>query len=210
MEESLSLEDFKKIFLSIEKKLQDNKEYLSKLDSFIGDGDHGLTITRGFKNVVEIIETDNFNSISELLILIGAKLTSTMGGVSGVIFGTLFKAMGEVITQKEYVSLADLYHMFLAALEKIKQVGKAKPGDKTMIDSLEPAVMKLNEMLKTKIPLKDAVFQMAKAAEQGAISTKNMIALKGRAKFLGERSIGYQDAGATSFYLILNTMYEAI
>jgi dihydroxyacetone kinase-like protein len=210
MENKLVLEDFKKILTNTEKCFRKNKEYLSKLDSFVGDGDHGLTISRGFKGVLEIIDKEEYRSVSELLKLSGTKLTSIMGGVSGIIFGSLLKAMGKSSEGKEEIDLEGFYAMFQGALDEIQKVGKAKPGDKTIVDSMDPAVTKLKEMIEKEEKLKIAILEMAEAARKGAESTRQMIAKKGRAKFLGERSIGYQDAGATSFYLMLETIAEAI
>jgi dihydroxyacetone kinase phosphoprotein-dependent L subunit len=210
MKEYLNLEDFKIILFGIEKRLSANKEYLCKLDSFIGDGDHGLTISRGFKNAVDIIEQGKYKSISELLIMFGNRLTSTMGGASGIIFGILFKSMGEAVPENKIINLEDFNKMLEAAMQKIMQFGKAAPGDKTILDSMGPALKRTKELLVEKISMKDALLEIVRAAEQGAIATKDMIASRGRAKYLGERSIGYQDAGATSFYLILSAVYESI
>ena len=162
MKEYLNLEDFKIILFGIEKRLSANKEYLCKLDSFIGDGDHGLTISRGFKNAVDIIEEGKYKSISELLIMFGNRLTSTMGGASGIIFGLLFKSMGETIPENKTVNLEDFNKMLDAAMRKIMQFGKAAPGNKTILDSMGPALIRSEELLGEKISLKDALLEIVK------------------------------------------------
>jgi len=208
--EKLNLNDLERIILNINNNIQNNMIYLSELDSTIGDGDHGVTIARGFRNVIEAINKKEQKNISELLIDVGNVLSSSMGGVSGIIFSNLFKAMGTTNTDNESISLDDLYNMFYSALEKIKEVGGAKVGEKTIIDSMEPAVEELKVAANNRDTIKNAFLKMTDAAKKGAESTKGMIAKKGRARYLGERSIGYQDAGATSFYIIIKSIAEVL
>jgi len=210
IEDKLELNDFIKIIKNINITIQDNIKYLSELDSVVGDGDHGITIARGFKNVIKKIEEDNPESISDLLKKVGLTLISSMGGSAGPIFGSFFTEMAKKSEGREYVNLQVLYDMFLAVLNNEANLGDAKPGDKTMIDSLDSAVKSLKGSVDCKLSIKEALKIASHAAEKGAISTKEMIAKKGKSRYLAERSLGYQDAGATTMYLIIKAMYESI
>ncbi|MBN1691267.1 MAG: dihydroxyacetone kinase subunit L [Dehalococcoidia bacterium] len=209
MKEDLKLNDFRNIFLAGRETLTANRNYLCELDSVIGDGDHGITISSGFEKIVKTIEGRDFTDSAELLKAAGASFMSTVGGTTGPIFGYLFIEMGnklKEISKGETITVGtdEFYIMAEAAMEKIMKLGGAKPGDKTMIDALYPAVNSLQQSVKERLALGQAFSLMAEAALSGAQSTKNLIAGKGRARYAGERAIGYQDAGATSLYLILN------
>lgn len=206
----LDIDDFKKIFININNIIKENVRYLSELDSHIGDGDHGITISRGFDNAVKKINECNPNTISELLKISGNALVFSMGGASGPIFGTIFLEMAKTSKNKEVINLMDLYDMFSASLEGVSKLGGAKPGDKTMIDSLYPAVNSLKDSISKNLTLRQSLYKMSTAAENGVLLTKDMIASKGRSKYLGERSIGYQDAGATTLFLIIKAIYESV
>ena len=210
MKDKLNLNDFIKVIKNISKTIQDNMNYLSKLDSTVGDGDHGITIARGFKNVTAKLEEDTPKEISSLLKKVGLTLISSMGGAAGPIFGSIFTEMARVAEGRQFTDLSTLYEMFNASLEKVSKLGGAKPGDKTLIDSLNLAVLSLKESISSSLSMKETLKNMTASAEQGMLSTKNMVASKGRARYLAERSIGYQDAGATSMYLIIKSIYEAI
>jgi len=207
----LDLEDFKKIIFRINENVEKNIEYLSKLDSVIGDGDHGITISSGFRSTVEKISEKDFTSISEFLKFVGNNFMSTIGGTTGPIFGYLFSEMGKTAEGlNEKISPDDLCLMFTNSLNKIMKIGGAKPGDKTMIDALYPAINSLKESISQKLSFKNSLDLMAEAAKKGAELTKEMIAIKGRARYLGERSLGYQDAGATSTYIIISAFFEIL
>ena len=210
MEDKLTLKDFTKIIKNINETIKENKNYLNKIDSFIGDGDHGTTISRGFNKSVEKLKEKETKNISELLNLSGFTLVATMGGAAGPLFGSVLQGMAKAAEGKDNINLGDLYKMFLSALEKVQKVGKANPGDKTMIDALYPAVESLKESIKEKLTIKNALRKASLAAEKGAESTKDMVAKKGKSRYHGERSLGYQDAGATTLTLIIKVMYEAI
>ena len=185
--------------------------FLSKLDTVIGDGDHGISIAKGFTSAVDRIEKTSPKNISDLLKITGTTITSTIGGVAGPVFGVLFSEMGKIIEpQKESVDIKDLYQMFSAALEKIMKLGGARPGDKTMVDALNPAVETLKKYSLNSNNIKEALKEMADAAKKGAESTKNMVATKGRARYSGERSLGYEDAGANTIFFILKSFYDSV
>ncbi|MES0342012.1 MAG: dihydroxyacetone kinase subunit DhaL [Candidatus Humimicrobiaceae bacterium] len=210
MKEELNLEDFRKIINGINKTIQENKIFLSELDSFIGDGDHGITLAKGFTKVMEDLKISDPSNISDLLQATGKSLIATIGGVTGPIFGTLFTEMGKALdTGKQSVDISDLYNMFSKSLNKIMAIGGAKPGDKTMVDALYPAVESLKDSSEKKVPLKQSFEDISTAAKKGAESTKEMVALKGRARYLGERSIGYEDAGANTIYFIFEVFRKS-
>lgn len=209
--EKLELSNFREMINSINSTLQENKMFLSKLDSVIGDGDHGISISKGFLNAVEKIEQQQPANISDLLKLTGNSIAVIIGGVTGPIFGTFFSEMGRSIeADKDSADINDLREMFTKALEKIMKIGGAKPGDKTMVDALFPAVQALKESSNKSNSIKEALLSMVSAAKTGAESTKDMVAVKGRSRYAGERSLGYEDAGANTIHLILKAMYETI
>ena len=210
MSEELNLDDLKKIIERIAATLDENSAYLSDLDSFVGDGDHGTTISRGFGEVVKKIKDNPLDDISSLLKTVGLTLISSMGGASGPIFGSIFTAMAKTVEGKYKINLKDLSNMFSDSLDKVMQIGGAKPGDKTLIDSLNPIVESLKDSSLKGLSLKDGVSLAEIAALKGAESTKDMVGKKGRSKYLGERSIGYQDAGATTMYLIMKSINDSI
>lgn len=208
--ENLALADFLRALASIENSIQQNKDYLCKLDSFIGDGDHGTTIARGFSRALKKVREEGPESISGLLKSIGFTLVSSMGGAAGPLFGSVFMGLADAAAGKDSIDLESLHAMFSASLEKVLKIGGAKAGDKTMIDALSPAVDSLKNSLEKGLGIEEAMANMSKAAKQGAASTKDMVARKGRSRYHGERSIGYQDAGATTMYLIIEAMHKSI
>lgn len=210
MTETLNLKDFKSIINIMNENIQTNITLLSNLDSVIGDGDHGLSISKSLKNAINAMNNENIDTISGLLKVIGRSILSSVGGVTGVVFGYFFIEMGKNLSpDKNEVNLEDIYFMLSKSLEASEKLGSgAKPGDKTMIDTFWPAVESLGNSTNRKSTLSDAFKEMAVAAERGALATKEMIAKVGRAKYLGERAIGYQDAGATSLYLILKSFSD--
>ena len=211
MVEKLTFEDFKRILNKVNETIQENKILLSKLDSVIGDGDHGITIAKGMESAMVKINETNPSNISDLLKTVGNTIIITIGGVAGPIFGSLFAEMGRKIeTTKDRVDIKDLYNMFKASLEKVMTIGTAKPGDKTMIDAFYPAVKSLEESVTLNKDIKEAFKKMVIVAKNGAESTKDMVASRGRSSYCGERSIGYEDAGANTVYFMLKAFYEAV
>jgi dihydroxyacetone kinase-like protein len=211
MENNLLLEDFKKIITGINNSIQENKILLCKLDSVIGDGDHGMTIAKGFDAVMEKIEKTRPANISDLLKTTGNAITVTIGGVAGPIFGSMFSEMGRAVSSDvQYADIKVLSSMFSASLAKIMKLGGAKPGDKTMVDAFFPAVKSLEDSAAEGISIKEALGRMVKAAKTGAESTKDMISSKGKSSYSGERSLGYEDAGANTVYFIIKAIYEEL
>ncbi|MFF7986138.1 dihydroxyacetone kinase subunit DhaL [Streptomyces sp. NPDC007901] len=174
-------------------------ERLTALDSPIGDADHGSNLQRGFKAVVAALEKDAPDTPGAVLALAGRRLISTVGGASGPLYGTLLRSTGKALGDAAEVSEAQLAEALRAGVDKVMALGGAAPGDKTMIDALVPAVDALG----------DGFGAARAAAEQGAEATTPLQARKGRASYLGERSIGHQDPGATSSALLVAALEEA-
>ena len=178
-----------------------------ELDSVVGDGDHGVTITRGFTAAKEAVSSCN-GTPEDLFAEMGDAMMAAMGGAIGPIYGTLFRAFSQAVSGKSRLSTEGLGDMFQQGLEEIKMVANVKEGQKTLVDALSPASAALRESAEKGFSPAEAMRQAACAAEEGAQATANMIARKGRARFLGEKSLGHQDAGATSLAELVRLMAE--
>lgn len=190
--------------------LRTNKQYLTDLDSPVGDADHGVNMDRGFTAVLGKLDSAEGQDAGAVLKLVATTLISTVGGASGPLYGTAFLRAGTALAGKNTVSLEDAAAAFDAAVEGIKARGKATTGEKTMLDALVPAQEALHRAASEGLPLHEAFALAADAAEQGAKATIPMLATKGRASYLGERSIGHQDAGATSSSLMLRAFADTL
>lgn len=188
--------------------LRENRDYLTQLDSPIGDADHGINMDRGFKAVLDKLPTVANMDIGSILKTVGTTLVSTVGGASGPLYGTAFLRAGMATSGKHELYEADVVGMLEAALEGIKARGKAQPGEKTMVDALAPALAAAKEAEAHNLGLSEILRRASDAAEAGMKATIPMLATKGRASYLGERSIGHQDPGATSSWLILKTLAD--
>jgi dihydroxyacetone kinase-like protein len=183
--------------------IADHKELLTELDSAIGDADHGINMHRGMTAVVTTLESESPGRPSELFKRTGMTLVSTVGGASGPLYGTAFLRMSATVGNAEELDGNDLAKLLRAALEGVVQRGMASPGDKTMLDALGPAVDALESAIADGQPLAEALDAAVRAAEEGRAKTIPMVARKGRASYLGERSAGHQDPGATSVTLLV-------
>ena len=191
--------------------VRDQRDYLTQLDSAIGDGDHGTNMNRGFEAVEKALAGQNGTvPPGRLLILAGKTLVSTVGGASGPLWGSALRAAGRSLGDAESFDAQELAGALDAAIAAVIDLGAATPGDKTMIDALMPAADALRNSLDSGVPLQVAVAAACAAAEEGARATVPMLARKGRASYLGERSIGHQDPGATSATLILRALERAV
>ncbi len=190
--------------------LQANKTYLTDLDSAIGDADHGTNMDRGFKKVMEKLPTVFDNDIGNILKTTGMTLISSVGGASGPLYGTFFMRSGMAIAAKEELSDEDLFTLLQAGVEGILQRGRPNLEDKTMYDAWAPALEAMQGALSTGMGTVEVLETAVAAAEQGMKNTIPLQARKGRASYLGERSIGHQDPGATSSYLMLNALLETV
>jgi dihydroxyacetone kinase-like protein len=185
--------------------VEDHRDQLTQLDAAIGDADHGANMSRGFTNVLAALETFEPAAVGDVLVKTGSTLMSTVGGASGPLYGAAFRAAGKVLTEPT-ASPQQLVEALHAATAAVTQLGAATLGDKTMLDALAPAVTALEEALFHGADLATATAAAAKAAEDGAHSTIPLQARKGRASYLGPRSIGHQDPGATSTALIFTAL----
>jgi dihydroxyacetone kinase-like protein len=185
------------------------KEYLTELDSAIGDADHGINMDRGFQAVTGKLPGLPGGDIGAALKSVGMTLVSTVGGASGPLYGTFFLQLGTATAGRDAIGLDDLVTALDAGIAGIQRLGKAELGDKTMLDTLLPARDALHEAAASGASLQDALARTTAAAEQGMLATIPLVARKGRASYLGERSAGHQDPGATSSYLLLKTAADA-
>jgi dihydroxyacetone kinase-like protein len=194
----------------IEASVRAEKDHLVQLDAAIGDADHGTNMTRGFEAVVQALAADNGSPPGKLLGLAGRTLVSTVGGASGPLWGSALRAGGRVLGDHSTFDGPQLVDVLAAALASVKDLGTASLGDKTMVDALEPAVDTLRERIAAGDTLTQALDDAAIAAEAGMRATIPLQARKGRASYLGERSVGHQDPGATSTALIMRALQRAV
>ena len=186
------------------------RDHLVQLDAAIGDGDHGTNMVRGFEAVVQALDPDGGSPPGKLLILAGRTLVSTVGGASGPLWGSALRSGGRVLGDQPNFDGGQLVEVLAAALASVKDLGTASVGDKTMVDALEPAVETLRARLAEGVALDRALEDAASAAETGMRATIPIQARKGRASYLGERSVGHQDPGATSTALIVRALQKAV
>lgn len=190
------------------KVLAENRDYLIQLDAAIGDADHGANMDRGFQAVKNKMPELSDKDIGTIFKTVGMTLLSTVGGAGGPLYGTFFIQAGTKTAGKMELTLEDWYIALDAALSGVIMRGKAELGDKTMVDALTPAVNALKLAVSNQEPIGKALMLSAEAAKKGMEETTPMVARKGRASYLGERSAGHQDPGATSTYLILKAAAE--
>ena len=182
------------------------KDYLSELDGAIGDGDHGVNMAKCFREVKKKLPEIQGKDFEGIIKAVGMVVLNSVGGAMGALYGTFFLRLAQASAGKTELSLGDLVQIFQAAEKGILEIGKATPGDKTLVDTLSPAVRALEKAADEHGSIEDALREFESAAKAGMESTKDMIAKMGRASRLGERTRGHQDAGATSCYLILRAM----
>ena len=190
--------------------IDNNAPEIEKLDQEIGDGDHIFNVQRGIKLVIELEPIIKHLSMSKALNQIAMKILSGIGGSSGALFGTLFMTMAKVSNIDDGIDYKKAINMFVDGVEAVKQRGNADVGEKTMMDVLIPVANCLKEGVEKDIDLKDLMRKTIETAEKGMLSTKNLLATKGRASFLGERSKGHIDPGARSSQLMIKTVCMSI
>ena len=193
---------------ALQQVYSENKEYLTDLDSAIGDADHGINMNRGFTNAIADLEKNQPEAIDAVLKTVAMTLIRTVGGAAGPLYGTFFLRASTTCAGKTELDSADVVALFEAGLGGVLQRGKAELKDKTMVDALTPAVEAMKNSLNNGSGLGQILEQGTAAAEKGMKDTIPLQARKGRASYLGERSIGHQDPGATSSYLMLKTATE--
>ncbi|MBS6005992.1 MAG: dihydroxyacetone kinase subunit L [Clostridium baratii] len=196
------------VLIKVSEKIDKNKEYLTELDAAIGDGDHGLNMSKGFKAVSDKLLSEEDDNIGNILKKTGMTLVSNVGGASGPLYGTAFMKAYMALKDKKEININDFLSALKLALEGIKSRGKSTEGEKTIIDALSPAIKSMEDSIKNGDSYIEVLEKGKDAALEGVEFTKTIKATKGRASYLGDRSIGHQDPGATSCFYILETIYE--
>jgi dihydroxyacetone kinase-like protein len=206
MSEMITPPQMYKAMVAICDTIEEQKEYLSDLDGAIGDGDHGVNMAKCFRLVKAKLNETPDEEFATIINNVAMVVLNSVGGAMGALYGTLFMRMSQASAGKTELGLNDLVEMFQAAETGILEIGQAKVGDKTLVDTLSPAVRSLEKDAKAGEPLPAALKNFEQAAEQGMLSTTDLVAQMGRSARLGERSRGHQDAGATSCCLMLKAM----
>ncbi len=208
MTQALSIDDARSMFLAVAADMIAAKDRLTKADQEIGDGDHGIGMARGFEAVQAKLETETFETLDSLLKAVGMTLLSSIGGAAGAVFGTLFRASAKTLAGRNSLDAESLAIMLAEGFTAIQARGGAKPGDKTMLDALGPASDAAAAAKGGS--LSDALTAAVAAAQAGTEATTDMIATTGKARSLGERSVGHRDPGAISTTLILESMVKFV
>ena len=203
---SLSTEQTRDMMLQVADAIIEAEPILTDADRALGDGDHGTGMKRGMTAVKEALDGQEFESVDKVLGGVGSAMMSSMGGASGAIFGTLFRTGGKAAKGEATLESAHLGPILTSGLEAIMKRGGAKPGQKTMIDALDPAATMAAEV--SDLPINEALAAIAEAAEAGKEASTAMKATMGRAKTLGEKSVGLPDAGAISVAVIFVAMRD--
>ena len=190
--------------------LEQEKIYLSELDGAIGDGDHGVNMAKCFREIRKKLPDIRDQDAAGILKNVGMVVLNSVGGAMGALYGTLFLRLAQQAAGKTELELSDLVAMFQAAEKGVRELGKAEVGDKTMLDTLAPAVRALEQAAQAGDSLAKALADFEAAARCGMESTRDLVAKVGRASRLGERTRGHQDAGATSCYFILRAFARAV
>ncbi len=189
--------------------IEQEKKSLSDLDGAIGDGDHGVNMAKCFREVKKKLSDCEDSDFGGLFKQVGMVVMNSVGGAMGALYGTFFLRLSQSASGKAQLDLDDWVQMLQAAEKGILEIGKASPGDKTLVDTLTPAVRALEKAQKDGAALPEALRDFQTAAEQGMLSTRGMVARMGRASRLGERTRGHQDAGATSCFFILKALAQS-
>ena len=189
-------------------KIIEEKDYLTELDRPIGDNDHGINMAKGFTEVKKKLPSLKGQDLGSIFKTVGMTLVSTVGGSSGPLYGTAFMKMGMSLTAKKEMSIAEFLTAFKAGVEGVGQRGRSTTEEKTMLDAMVPALKAMEAAFERGQDAREALKEGAAAALAGAEHTKELIATKGRASYLGERGIGHQDPGATSFTYMIQTAAE--
>lgn len=181
----------------------ENAQYLTDLDAAVGDADHGINMDRGMRAVVDALDATAPADMSELCKLVGMTLVKSVGGASGPLYGTFFLRMAPAVGSGDSVDAADFAKALRAGVEGVVQRGRAEAGDKTMFDALAPTLEALDAALASGTGLAAALADATLAAEKGRDATESMVARKGRASYLGQRSVGHLDPGAASSAMLI-------
>lgn len=196
--------------LAMSRRMEEEKDYLTDLDNAIGDGDHGINMSRGFKAIAgKAPELSGMDDIGTILKTVGMTLVSVVGGSAGPLYGTAFMKAGMEMSGKTEMDMQDFLACMKAAVDGVMMRGRAVRGEKTMLDSMIPAYEAMRDAFLGGKPALDCLAAGLQAAREGAEYTKSIIATKGRASYIGERSLGHIDPGAVSFTLLLQTIADS-
>jgi dihydroxyacetone kinase-like protein len=187
----------------------ENAQFLTDLDAAVGDADHGINMDRGMTAVVGVLDESAPTDLSDLCKQVGMTLVKSVGGASGPLYGTFFLRMAGALDQLETVDGPGFAKALRAGVEGVVQRGRAEAGDKTMFDALAPALDTLDAALANEAGLAAALHDATTAAEKGRDATESMVARKGRASYLGQRSVGHKDPGATSATMLIASVATA-
>ena len=208
--DKLTTQDLTEILRQITKLICENSDKLCELDSVVGDGDHGTTIQRGVKAAQEKIDADAPEKIDKLFSTFAMGMVSSMGGASGPIFASFFQGMALASSGKDEVDADTLLTAMQSGQDKIQAIGKAEEGDKTLIDSLAPAIRAGKAAVEAGSSFEDTISAIYKGSMEGVEETRKMVSKKGRSRYAGERGLGHPDAGATSMSLILQAFADHV
>jgi dihydroxyacetone kinase-like protein len=206
---SINVKEYEEMILKIAKEIQNHKDYLCRIDAAIGDGDHGVSMAKGFKKVEDKLKnSENLFTIAEVNEIVGLTLLQEIGGATGPLFSTIFLSSAKIAGDRKEVDLDLLSKMFTAAVEDVCKLGKSKPGDKTLIDALKPAAEALSQAARDGLSIEEGLNMAYQNALAGVEATKEMTPKQGKARYLKDRAIGHQDAGATSISIMFKAMKE--
>jgi len=208
--EKLTASDIVNIVAEFSRTIIANRDYLNELDGKLGDADFGTSISSGCAALDKLVPDLGANKPGMVLGKSGTTLIRSMGGASGPLFGTIFMRAGKELGDATEIGVKELAAMFAASLSGVKALGKSNAGDKTLIDALEPATLALETAAAEGTALREALARASVAAAQGVENTKNMVANRGRAHYVGERGIGHQDAGATAIHLLFKVFADSV
>jgi len=203
----ITYNEFSKLLKCICRDTESYKDYLNELDSAVGDGDLGITVSRGFNAVEKTIET-KFKNIGQLLLKAGMDFNNAASSTMGSLLGMALMRTGSCMGDKDVLDLPAFYKMIISVEESIKERGKAELGDKTMLDAIDPIRLSLKNSIEKKESCSVALEKVYRASEKGSENTKTMLAVRGRARWLGTQTIGHLDPGAVLISLIMKSVYE--
>ena len=198
------------ILSAMRRKMEEEKDFLTDLDNAIADGDHGINMARGFAAMTDKVAGLGEKDIGTVLKTAGMTVVSAVGGSAGPLYGTAFMRAGMVMAGRDTMDMSDLLACMKAAVEGVMMRGRAVRGEKTMLDAMIPALDAMEKATADGTSPKEAIETGVKAAADGVEYTKTIAATKGRASYIGERSIGHQDPGATSFTYLLDVIAKAV
>ena len=210
MKRLMNTEGILKVIKDMHAAMEENKDFLTELDNAIADGDHGINMAKGFAAVEAKLDSLKDQSIGNILKTVGMTVVSAVGGSAGPLYGTAFMKAGILLGDKYEMDINDFLACMKAAIEGVMMRGRAVKGEKTMLDSMIPALEAMEKAKARNLPEKEIMGSGVKAAKDGIEYTKTIAATKGRASYIGERSIGHQDPGATSFTYLLDVIAKAI